>query len=94
MDLKFPHIDKMSPDALTENVMSLTDSGAKDNLMINRLLECMVDYDIEIFESIINEGIFNSGMEKTILKIIFPFLEKVGILVADKSYKSCTRAPR
>lgn len=77
---KISHIDKMSPDILAENVLSLTDSGAKDHLMVNQLLECMVDYDIENFESILNESIFHSGMEKTILKIIFPFLEKVGIL--------------
>ena len=77
---KISHIDKMSPDVLAENVLSLTDSGAKDHVMINRLFECMVDYDIENFERILNESIFASGMEKTILKIIFPFLEKVGIL--------------
>ena len=77
---KISHIDKMSPAILAENVLSLTDSGAKDHLMVNQLLECMVDYDIENFESILNKSISTSGLEKTILKIIFPFLEKVGIL--------------
>lgn len=77
---KISHIDKMSPGTLAENVLSLADSGAKDHLMVNQLLECMVDYDIENFESILNKSIVTSGMEKTILKIIFPFLEKVGIL--------------
>ncbi len=77
---KISHIDKMSAETLTENVLSLSDSGAKDHLMVNQLLENMVDYDIENFESILNESINAAGMEKTILKIIFPFLEKVGIL--------------
>ena len=77
---KISHIDKMSPDTIAENILSLSDSGAKDNVTINRLFECMVDYDIENFESSLNESIFASGMEKTILKIIFPFLEKVGVL--------------
>ncbi len=77
---KISHIDKMDPDVLAENVLSLTDSGAKDHLMINHLFECMIDYDIENFGNILNNSISSSGMEKTILKIIFPFLEKVGIL--------------
>ena len=77
---KISHIDKMSPDTIAENILSLSDSGAKDHVTINRLFECMVDYDIENFESSLNESIFASGMEKTILKIIFPFLEKVGVL--------------
>ena len=77
---KISHIDKMSPDKLAENVLSLSDAGARDHLMINRLLECMVDYDIENFESILNESIAASGIEKIILKIIFPFMEKVGTL--------------
>ena len=77
---KISHIDKMSPDKLAENVLSLSDAGARDHLMINRLLECMVDYDIENFENILNESIAASGIEKIILKIIFPFMEKVGTL--------------
>ncbi len=77
---KISHIDKMTAETLAENVLSLSDSGAKDHLMVNQLLENMVDYNIENFESILNESITAAGMEKTILKIIFPFLEKVGIL--------------
>ncbi len=76
---KISQIDKMSADALAENVLSLTGATAKDHLVVNRLLECMVNYDIENFETILNES-FVSGIEKTMLQIIFPFLEKVGIL--------------
>ncbi|MEP6582783.1 MAG: MerR family transcriptional regulator [Ginsengibacter sp.] len=77
---KISHIDKMTADVLAENILSLTDSAAKDHLTVNQLLEAMVDYNIEGFESIINESILALGMGKAILSIIFPFLEKVGIL--------------
>ena len=77
---KISHIDKMSPEMVVENVLSLTDSEAKEHLLINTLLECMVDYDMEKFEVLLDNAFSVSGVEKTILKIIFPFLEKVGIL--------------
>ena len=77
---KVSHIDKMSPETIAENVLSLSDSGAKNHLTVNRLLECMIDYEIENFEIILNENLVTFGMEKMVVKIIFPFLEKVGSL--------------
>ena len=77
---KISHIDKMTPETMVENVLSLTDTEAKEHLLINTLLECMVDYDMEKFEALLDNAFSVSGVEKTILKIIFPFLEKVGIL--------------
>lgn len=77
---KVSHIDKMSPETIAENVLSLSDSGAKDHLTVNRLLECMVDYEIENFEIILDESLVTFGMEKMVIKLIFPFLEKVGSL--------------
>ncbi len=77
---KISHIDKMSSADIAKNVLSLSDSGARDHLMVNQLLETMVEYNIENFESILNKNISTAGLEKTILKIIFPFLEKVGVL--------------
>ena len=77
---KISHINKMSREAMFENVLSLTDAEAKENIIVNRLLECMVEFDVELFENILNNCIDTSGIEKTILQIIFPFLDKVGIL--------------
>ncbi|MEO8111736.1 MAG: MerR family transcriptional regulator [Ginsengibacter sp.] len=77
---KVSHIDKMSAETIAENVLSLSDSGAKDHLTVNRLLECMVDYEVDNFETILNESLVTFGMEKMVVKIIFPFLEKVGSL--------------
>ena len=77
---KISRIDKMSREAMFENVLSLTDTRAKENLTVNRLLECMIEFDVELFENILNNCIDTSGIEKTILQIIFPFLDKVGIL--------------
>lgn len=77
---KISHINKMSQEEIFENVLSLTDAEAKADLVVNRLLQCMVAFDVETFENILDDGIANSGIEKTILQIIFPFLDKLGIL--------------
>ncbi len=77
---KVSHINKMSAEVIAENILSLSDSGAKEHLTVNRLLECMVDYDVETFETTLNENIITFGMEKMVIKIIFPFLQKVGTL--------------
>ncbi|MGH2649085.1 MAG: MerR family transcriptional regulator, partial [Ginsengibacter sp.] len=77
---KISHINKMSREAIFENVLSLTDAEAKADLVVNRLLECMVAFDVETFENILDDGIANSGIEKIILQIIFPFLNKLGVL--------------
>ncbi|MEP6950987.1 MAG: MerR family transcriptional regulator [Ginsengibacter sp.] len=77
---KISHIAKMSRETMFENVLSLTDAEAKESITVNRLLECMIEFNVELFEDILNDCIGTSGIEKTILQIIFPFLNKVGIL--------------
>ena len=77
---KISHINKMSRETMFENVLSLTDSEAKENIIVNQLLQCMVEFDIESFENIINKYIGTTGIEKAIVQILFPFLDKVGIL--------------
>ncbi len=77
---KISRINKMSREAVFENVLSLTDAKAKASITVNQLLQNMVEYNIEDFTNILNDCIRKSGIEKTILQIIFPFLEKVGVL--------------
>src|SRR5450432_4283728 len=54
---KISHINKMSREAMFENVLSLTDAEAKENIIINQLLECMVELDVELFENVLNKCI-------------------------------------
>jgi len=77
---KISRINKMSREAMFASVLSLTGTEAKANIVINDLLECMINFDSDGFENIINRYIANSGIEESIINIIFPFLDKVGIL--------------
>ncbi len=77
---KISHIDKMEPIEMKERILSLTQSEAQLERIVNELIECMVDLRIEDFESVLDFQIATKGIEKTITQIIFPFLERIGIL--------------
>lgn len=77
---KISHISQMSRESICEKVLSLTDSDAKANIVVNDLLQCMVDFNIDSFETILADYIKRADIEKAVVQIIYPFLEKVGIL--------------
>jgi MerR family transcriptional regulator, light-induced transcriptional regulator len=77
---KISHIDKMSDGEMKEKILSLNQMEAQQERMVNDLIQCMVDIDIEKLEMILDKFIGARGIERTITQIIFPFLEKIGIL--------------
>jgi len=77
---KISHISKMGREVMFQKVLSLTDHRAQANIVVNRLIESMANYDSEEFEKRLNEYIQAHQTEQTILDIIYPFLDKVGIL--------------
>ena len=77
---KISHIDKLKESEIKDKILSLTQVQAQQERIINELVQCMVDIDLTKFELIIDEYIRTRGIEKTITVIIFPFMEKIGIL--------------
>ena len=77
---KISHIDKMSPIEVRDKIISLSYAEAYQERFINELLQHMVDLDIENFEETLNVYIRSKGVDKAITQLIFPFLEKIGIL--------------
>ncbi|MEO8862081.1 MAG: MerR family transcriptional regulator [Ginsengibacter sp.] len=81
---KISHINRMSEEVIFDSVLSITDPEARANITVNELIQSMIHFDGEKFESILNKSIEAKGVEETILKIIFTFLDKVGILWLTK----------
>src|SRR5437867_7887761 len=77
---KISHIDKMCQSEICERITALGQSEAHQERIVNHLLQHMVELDIESFEEVLNECIAIKGIERTIVQVIFPFLEKIGIL--------------
>lgn len=77
---KISHIDKMTEIDVRDKILSLSQIQAKQERIVNELIQCMVDLDIEKLEDILDQHIRAKGIERTITQIIFPFMEKIGIL--------------
>lgn len=77
---KISHIDRMSTSEINEKILALTQNEAQQERIVNELLRSMVDLDIPAFETILDNHIRARDIDKTILQVIFPFLEKIGVL--------------
>lgn len=77
---KISHIDKMSETDLTEKIRSLSSFEAQQERLLNDLINYTINIQLDDFEKIIDSYIANKGIEKTITQIIFPYLERIGIL--------------
>ena len=77
---KISLLDKMNEGELENKIHSLTQLEAQHERIVNELVECMIEVDLERLESILEGYIQSKGIERTITQIIFPFMEKIGIL--------------
>ncbi|MCR6722509.1 MAG: MerR family transcriptional regulator [Chitinophagaceae bacterium] len=77
---KISHIDRMKPDEIHEKILSLRECEAMQERIVNELVKEMIDLETDKFECCVNRYIQNHGIESAVREIIFPFLEKIGIL--------------
>lgn len=77
---KISHINRMGAEEIKEKILSLSNAQAQQERIINELIHCMVDLDMDAFEHILDNFIQARGIEKSITYIIFPYLERIGIL--------------
>jgi MerR family transcriptional regulator, light-induced transcriptional regulator len=77
---KISHIDKMNEAEMKEKLLSLNQAQAQQERVVNDLIQHMVDLETEKFEEVLDNYILARGIERTIPQIIFPYLEKIGIL--------------
>jgi MerR family transcriptional regulator, light-induced transcriptional regulator len=77
---KISHIDKMNQAEVREKILSLSQAEAYIERLLNDLIHHMVDLDSDGFEDVLDHYIRVKGIDKAITNIIFPFLDKVGIL--------------
>ena len=70
----------MNEGEVREKILSLTQAQAQQERIVNELIQCMVDLDMDKLELLLDNYIQARGIERAITQIIFPFLEKIGIL--------------
>lgn len=77
---KISHIDRMQPGEIHERILSFADADIIRERIVNELVQHMVCLDMDQFEKTIEVYINEKGIERTVVQVIFPFLEKIGIL--------------
>ncbi|HEX9513737.1 MAG TPA: MerR family transcriptional regulator [Puia sp.] len=77
---KISQIDKMSEQELSARLISLSDKAARQEKVVNDLIIHMMDLDIELFEQILDHCIGANGVDQSMHQVIFPFLDRIGIL--------------
>ncbi|MEJ8842242.1 MerR family transcriptional regulator [Lacibacter sp. H375] len=77
---KISHINRMSNDELRDKTLTLTSAEAQQERIVNELIQYMIDVELDGFEKVLDQYIQLRGVEKAITYIIFPFLERIGIL--------------
>lgn len=77
---KISHIDRMSAEQMEEKILQLNQLDAQKERVVNALIKEMVSLNMPSFERQLDLYVGQKGIDKTITEIIFPFLERVGIL--------------
>jgi MerR family transcriptional regulator, light-induced transcriptional regulator len=77
---KVSHINKLSDTEVQEKILALNQAEAQQERLINELIQCMIELRIDKFEYTLDKTIATKGIEKAITYLVFPFLEKIGIL--------------
>lgn len=50
------------------------------DIYINQMMESSIDFDQPRFEKVMQSALLHLGFEKTVTKVFYPFLEKIGLL--------------
>lgn len=78
--IKISKIVGLSPEELNVQVDKLSETKNRAEIPIDQLVVAMLDLDEEHFEEILAKYVKKYGFEKTVTGIIYPFLEKIGVL--------------
>lgn len=77
---KISRIAQMTDEEIHREVMSVIEVDPAIDNQLSSLTVAMVELDEERFEKVLSTNILRHGFEKTMVNIIFPFLERVGFM--------------
>jgi DNA-binding transcriptional MerR regulator len=78
--LKISKIAGMTSEEIGKRILELSETRNEAAVHIDQLVISMVELDEEKFEKILSGIILRFGFERTVIEIIYPFLEKIGVL--------------
>ncbi|MDT8402024.1 MAG: MerR family transcriptional regulator [Bacteroidales bacterium] len=77
---KISNIAALTLDEMEEKVSNISRDINQSDVQIESLVMAMINLDERAFSDLVNRSILERGLEDTFTGIIFPFLERVGVL--------------
>jgi len=78
--MRISDISKLSDEEMSEKVIGVSSDSSDAESNIENLIIAMVEMDEYKFDRIFSRFIMHEGFEKAVIKVIFPFFEKIGLL--------------
>ncbi len=76
---KISKINKMTEEEIKQKIYLLDPTALLDSIS-NDLIKAMIELDLRRFDELLENYICNYSIKETIIKIIYPFLNRIGIL--------------
>jgi len=78
--IKISHIAEMSDADINQQVISFSESDTDFSNQVNALTIAMIEMDEDRFDKIISTNTLRLGFEKTMIRVLYPFLQRVGMM--------------
>ncbi len=78
--IKISKIANMSSKEVNEEIISLSEKTNHHTIHHDQLIKTVIEFDEEAFEVILHQIILQNGFENTVINVLYPFLNKIGIL--------------
>lgn len=77
---KISRIAELSPEQIREEIAKIKPQGCNYEIFVHQLIEASIQLDKEAFEKIVDNLVLRIGLEKCVLHVFYPFLERIGLL--------------
>jgi methanogenic corrinoid protein MtbC1 len=78
--IKISNIARLNDLEMKEEIIRVTKSSASEDTLVDSMIMAMIDMNEYKLDGIMDKSISQIGFKSTITDVIYPFLEKVGIL--------------
>lgn len=78
--LKISRIAEMTDEQISEQVMHIARTTGDHESQIEQLIVSVIEFDDNRFEKSLSRVIMQMGFEETVLRVIYPFFLRIGIL--------------
>jgi MerR family transcriptional regulator, light-induced transcriptional regulator len=77
---KISRIAELNPQQIQEEVTKINPGCCNYEIFVHQLIEASIQLDKDNFEKVVNSLVLRIGLEKCIIHVFYPFLQRIGLL--------------